>query len=143
MENSTERKWKGTIGQIKKYRRYGSIEVFSGKNPIEKEKRIAEMYNGDLLTNPTIDEAELNADLLVDALTTIQKCDLMPSELLEQNKRLIKCLENMLNPIGYMQKLAKSEGASLNGAMAVQLAESPQFYKDLAKELIQKIKGHE
>ena len=39
-------------------------------------------------------EAESNAQLIVDAGNTINKCDLMPSELLEQRNELLKTLQD-------------------------------------------------
>lgn len=38
-----------------------------------------------------------NAELFADALTTIQKCDLMPSELLSQRDELLKALQFLIN----------------------------------------------
>ena len=44
----------------------------------------------------TKEEAIANAELTCDAFNTIQKCGLMPSELLEQRDELLECLSTLL-----------------------------------------------
>ena len=52
----------------------------------------------------------------------------------------IEALENIANPINYLQEEAKKEGASLNGYMAGQLIEDASFYTDVAEKALRLIK---
>lgn len=52
-----------------------------------------------------------------------------------ENATFKKALNGMLKPIQTMQDELEA-GYKLNGAMAVQLADSAQWYKDRAKEAI-------
>lgn len=44
----------------------------------------------------TIEETKENAKLFTDALHTIQQCDLMPSQLLDENTKLKEALRNCM-----------------------------------------------
>lgn len=66
-----------------------------------------ESKSEECITNPTIasvstsfrsrEEGLSNAKLIADAGTTINKCGLLPSELLEQRNELLESLKSMLN----------------------------------------------
>lgn len=54
----------------------------------------------------------------------------------EQNEKLLSALEKIENPILFLQKEAKSQGASLNGLMAVALSKDCEWLKSIASEAI-------
>lgn len=59
-----------------------------------------------------------------------------------QNKALmiaIDALAEIANPIQYLQVKADSEGASLNGAIAVQLSKDPGYLKGIAEAALNEI----
>lgn len=97
-----------------------TIEVF-----LESGNSIAKFKS-----SGTSEEAQGNANLFVDALSIVQKCDLMPSDLLEQRDELLALLSRSIDEIENLQ-FEHNDGA--NGS----------YYLEQAKELIQKIKGDE
>lgn len=59
-----------------------------------------------------------------------------------QNKALmiaIDALAEISNPIQYLQVKAASEGASLNGTIAVQLSNDPGYLKGIAESALNEI----
>lgn len=60
-------------------------------------------------------EAEANAKLITDAGNTIQKCDLLPSELLKQRDELREALSGLLHIINCSSGVS---GYHLNGDLA-------------------------
>jgi DNA repair exonuclease SbcCD ATPase subunit len=72
--------------------------------------------------NQLLDEYEQRIDELVD--------------LKEENERLKAALDEILYPVKYMQIRAKEAGADLNGVMAITLAESPSYLRDIARHAI-------
>jgi len=75
----------------------GVFEVLEYINDLEVGK-----LDGTLIcTLPTkTDEYLANANLMCDALNTIQKCNLLPSELLEQRNEILEILERVLKIYG-------------------------------------------
>lgn len=60
----------------------------------------------------------------------------------DKNKALmiaIDALTKIANPIQYLQVKAASEGASLNGAIAVQLSKDPDYLSGIAKSALYEI----
>jgi hypothetical protein len=55
---------------------------------------------------------------------------------------LFEALENIAQPIKYMQKKAEREGCRLNG-MAVHLSQDAEYLKDIARAAIAKATGGE
>lgn len=53
--------------------------------------------------------------------------------------RLVGALEDVANPLGYLQRKAEAEGAQLNG-MAWQIANDPHVIKSIAKEALAALK---
>jgi hypothetical protein len=53
-----------------------------------------------------------------------------------KNKRLIDALDEINNPIKYMQIRAEQQGASLNGVMAVSIANDPNHLKSIAERAL-------
>jgi len=51
---------------------------------------------------------------------------------------LAEALENIAEPISYLQKQAKKEGATLDGIGAINVVSQPQFYKDIAEAALTK-----
>ena len=81
------------------------------------------------------DELQANALLIADAGNTAQKCGLLPSELLQQRDELREALKNIANPIAYMESRLQ-EGERLNGMMALQLGNSPEYLKGIAEQAL-------
>ena len=81
------------------------------------------------------DELQSNAILIIDAGNTAQKCGMLPSELLKQNEELREALKNIANPIAYMESRLQ-EGERLNGMMALQLGNSPEYLKGIAEQAL-------
>lgn len=65
------------------------------------------------LLEPNIEEGLANAQLIVDAGNTINKCDLLPSELLEQRNLLLEALIRIRKSIKN-QKLESNFGHTLS-----------------------------
>ena len=59
--------------------------------------------------------------------------DQVVNECLDEIERLRKALYDIANPLQRIKK-GVPEGAKLNGQMAVTLMESPNFYKDIARQ---------
>ena len=59
------------------------------------------------------------------------------SELLKQNEELREALKNIANPIAYMESRLQ-EGERLNGMMALQLGNSPEYLKGIAEQALKK-----
>jgi hypothetical protein len=57
----------------------------------------------------------------------------------EENERLKAALDEILYPVKYMQIRAKEAGAELNGVMAVTLAESTSYLRDIARAALSPI----
>ena len=66
------------------------------------------------------------------ALETARK---YASELLKQNEELREALKNIANPIAYMESRLQ-EGERLNGMMALQLGNSPEYLKGIAEQAL-------
>lgn len=59
------------------------------------------------------EEAKSNAELIVDAANTAQKCNLLPSELLERYNEAIEALKHLTANAGLMKYVSESEGTLL------------------------------
>jgi len=98
--------------------------------------QVAPFYGArDLLDEDKTNEAEANMKLCCDAGNTAQKCGMLPSELLKQNEELREALKNIANPIAYMESRLQ-EGERLNGMMALQLGNSPEYLKGIAEQAL-------
>lgn len=53
-----------------------------------------------------------------------------------QLKALQEALDEIANPIKYMQIRAEKEGTQINGAMAIQLAKDPSYLKEIATKAL-------
>ena len=88
--------WKGTKGTVKQEHRevdeYGMFdtEVFSGDTII-----CTMHWAGERIGSTSHSRREDNANLIVDAFNTVNKCDLLPSKLLEQRGELLCLLIEM------------------------------------------------
>ncbi|MAE82814.1 MAG: hypothetical protein CMB80_08780 [Flammeovirgaceae bacterium] len=54
-------------------------------------------------------------------------------QLTADNTRFRQALERIANPVKYMQAEAEREGNELNGAMAFQLSNDPEYLKRIAE----------
>lgn len=85
-------KWKGTKGDWTWYAQPvdGIDNAFTGRLICEEKGRVIGRIN-----EVHIQESKENANLIADAGTTINKCDLFPSELLEQRDELLEALKEL------------------------------------------------
>lgn len=88
--------WKGTKGE---WKQGINDKTFVWCLDAEKEGNRFHLQVDDLNNFSTKEELESNAKLIVDAGNTIQKCGLLPSELLEQNDKMLKFLNNSLHAL--------------------------------------------
>lgn len=51
-------------------------------------------------------------------------------------------IEEMVDPINYLENEAKKAGGLLNGGMAIQISNDIEFYKSRARRIMQKISEH-
>lgn len=104
--------FKGTKGDWK-----FSTKTTSETDVTSSTHRICECKHYDSqiasLLEPTLEEGLANAQLIVDAGNTINKCDLLPSELLEQRDVLLEALIKIRKSIKN-QKLESNFGHTLS-----------------------------
>lgn len=61
-------------------------------------------------------------------------CDLRPREPRDERiARLEEALESIADPIAYMRKAAKASGSTLNGMIAMQMANDANWLKEVAR----------
>lgn len=53
-----------------------------------------------------------------------------------ENTRLREALDEIVNPIKYMQQTAQKEGLNLNGEMAITLSKEPSYLKRIAEKAL-------
>lgn len=62
------------------------------------------------------------------------------AKLIAQALNFKRALEAIVNPVQYLQIEAEKEGSKLNGHMAVYAMKDPQFYIDIARKALDKLK---
>ena len=112
--------WKGTKGKAEHSKQIGEkghclvAQVFiDGVSAIHID------------STETVSEATSNAILCADAINTIQECDLLPSELLEQRNELLEVVKSMVrsedlwiyNP-EFVKEEHKDEAIALNNILS-------------------------
>ena len=88
-------KFKGTKGEWSIHDTGNSSRLFINSGYIEVCDAMFNLGEG----FPTTEQGQENAKLIADAGKTINKCDLFPSELLEQRDELLEVLEMAKNDI--------------------------------------------
>jgi hypothetical protein len=81
--------WKGTKSPIHEDGVYcDTLNGVSNELLNESDQVVVDVYGSD------VDEMNANTALVLDSFQTIQKCDLLPSELLKQRDELLEALKN-------------------------------------------------
>lgn len=104
-------KFKGSKGEWKLNHKCFETDIETDTHRIAEAKH----YDSEISSKkePTKEEGLANAELIVDAGNTINKCDLFPSELLEQRDELLKALKKINKSIKD-QKLESKFGHTLS-----------------------------
>ena len=118
--------WKGTTGEFQvTNEKTGNCFI----HPSGLSAAVAMVYT----QNEHRYEAQANAKLFADALNTVNKCDLMPSELLKQRDELLKALEILIEA---KQPMLNALDHCRDG-----LDQEHEWRFDQSEQLIKQIKG--